>query len=894
MATEYKLSYTGSEINSKLGKVDEAVCYTTQTLTDDQKSQARANIGAMGEEAIENLVVTAIANANELTNISATFEEIYEAYNAGRNINLHIQTPSGSTTMLPCTSIDADNAFFDAVTAIAGENTINSAIIFSDDTSNYTSSVVGGVTEETDPTVPDWAKAATKPTYTASEIGADASGTAESLVTAHNTSTDAHPDIRELIDDLSVYVTPSMYGAVGDGVTDDSTAFASLINELNSGETVNLLGKTYVINSGLTLSNVYLSNGTIIYSGSADERVFTLQQNSGLTDIVINIRTANYASDVVYVDYMPEGNTWVTGKYIIDGLHIINTDETTTFVENSTCVRIRYYSYQVIWGQTINNLTFDGLMDYGIYIEPWLKTVEYNPVYNTSVFSNVLFKTVNCALKTLPIVGNPIESAVPATDTETQGGIGLLLNRFTNQSLSSGMTKPFMDLHNTVIEGNQVIPWDYYGDKMPPDGILKSFNSSVYLSREYSHDSASKRAETRVGWAKYSTGEKFTTCNAFSLDDVGEGSPYRDEDTAVPWSIDNARMIRFSADDKALIGMQYSFNNYDAPEGQNTVQFGFHGGFPYIRIWDKDNSTWGELLPVHVNGNMPISYSGKRPDGTRVGDMKYDSSYGYPIWWNGSAWIKADGNAYDAPNITKTSQLINDSGFVVQKNLVLTSINSDGTIYEDCGYVYGYRINSSGGTSDTAATTMSSGYISVSDNTVLNISGGGGFLTGNTNNAIAVYDESFNNLGTFTGQPSNYGIFLGTFAEYGSSAILESDGVVSWKVPEGANIAYVRISMDCGTDGFLSVARESSIVESVNGKTGAVQLTAEDVNALSADTTIPSKTSQLTNDSGFITAKDIPEAQVPDLSGYALKSSAETWTFTLSDGSTVTKKVVLA
>lgn len=30
----------------------------------------------------------------------------------------------------------------------------------------------GGITEETDPTVPAWAKAATKPTYTAAEVGA--------------------------------------------------------------------------------------------------------------------------------------------------------------------------------------------------------------------------------------------------------------------------------------------------------------------------------------------------------------------------------------------------------------------------------------------------------------------------------------------------------------------------------------------------------------------------------------------------------------------------------------------------------------------------------------------------------------------------------------------------
>jgi hypothetical protein len=49
---------------------------------------------------------------------------------------------------------------------------------------------------ETDPTVPAWAKASTKPTYTASEVGAEASGTANSLISAHNTATDAHTDIR--------------------------------------------------------------------------------------------------------------------------------------------------------------------------------------------------------------------------------------------------------------------------------------------------------------------------------------------------------------------------------------------------------------------------------------------------------------------------------------------------------------------------------------------------------------------------------------------------------------------------------------------------------------------------------------------------------------------------
>jgi len=56
---------------------------------------------------------------------------------------------------------------------------------------------------ETDPTVPAWAKASTKPKYTASEVGADASGTANTAVSNHNINTSAHSDIRTLITNLT-------------------------------------------------------------------------------------------------------------------------------------------------------------------------------------------------------------------------------------------------------------------------------------------------------------------------------------------------------------------------------------------------------------------------------------------------------------------------------------------------------------------------------------------------------------------------------------------------------------------------------------------------------------------------------------------------------------------
>lgn len=59
------------------------------------------------------------------------------------------------------------------------------------------------LTEESDPTVPAWAKEAQKPSYTAQEVGADPSGTAAGLVSAHNTAEAAHNDIRLLISGLT-------------------------------------------------------------------------------------------------------------------------------------------------------------------------------------------------------------------------------------------------------------------------------------------------------------------------------------------------------------------------------------------------------------------------------------------------------------------------------------------------------------------------------------------------------------------------------------------------------------------------------------------------------------------------------------------------------------------
>ena len=79
---------------------------------------------------------------------------------------------------------------------------------------------VGGIYEETDPTVPEWAKAATKPSYTAAEVGAMAAD-ASVVKTVNGTAPDA-----------SGNVTVEAGGSGGDAVVTAEKAYAASVLEL--------------------------------------------------------------------------------------------------------------------------------------------------------------------------------------------------------------------------------------------------------------------------------------------------------------------------------------------------------------------------------------------------------------------------------------------------------------------------------------------------------------------------------------------------------------------------------------------------------------------------------------------------------------------------------------
>lgn len=67
----------------------------------------------------------------------------------------------------------------------------------------------------------------------------------------------------------------------------------------------------------------------------------------------------------------------------------------------------------------------------------------------------------------------------------------------------------------------------------------------------------------------------------------------------------------------------------------------------------------------------------------------------------------------------------------------------------------------------------------------------------------------------------------------------------------------------------------TSSVTSVNGKTGTVNLTASDVGAIPNTTIVPTKTSQLTNDSGFVTSSTAPVRKVNGKTGNVTLSATD-------------------
>lgn len=239
------------------------------------------------------------------------------------------------------------------------------------------------------------------------------------------------------------------------------------------------------------------------------------------------------------------------------------------------------------------------------------------------------------------------------------------------------------------------------------------------------------------------------------------------------------------------------------------------------------------------------------------------------------------------PNTTvipdKTSQLTNDSGFITNSALTGYAKKTEiptktSELTNDSGYITNTALEPYAKTVDiptkTSQLNNDSGYITANDVPVKSVDGATGDVV---TNAVKTTTQTLTDAQK---QQARTNIGAGTSSFDGDYNSLTNKPTIPTKTSDITNdsgfitdtalTGYAKTTdiptktSQLDNDSNYITAGEAP-VQSVNTKTGAVQLNATDVGALPDSTVIPSKTSQLDNDSGFIT--DIPIASATQLGG---------------------------
>ena len=174
-----KPTYTASEVGADASGTAAAAVSGHNSASDAHQSLfgAKANVTHTHSQSDVTGLVDALAG-KETAGAADAVQDALDGHTGNTQVHVTAEEKAGW---------DAKSDFSGSYADLTGKPTNVSA--FTNDAGYLTSFT------ETDPTVPSWAKAASKPTYTASEVGADASGTAAAAVSGHNSASDAHQSL---------------------------------------------------------------------------------------------------------------------------------------------------------------------------------------------------------------------------------------------------------------------------------------------------------------------------------------------------------------------------------------------------------------------------------------------------------------------------------------------------------------------------------------------------------------------------------------------------------------------------------------------------------------------------------------------------------------------------
>lgn len=419
------------------------------------------------------------------------------------------------------------------------------------------------------------------------------------------------------------YVTPEMFGAVGDGKNDDSQEIQMAINyAVNSAKALILtqkyrITKKYKIEYPIT---IITKNGEIIYDG-ADETgyVFTFGDSSKLnTGYDINIKLKHKCI----------GNNFLDG---ISGIKLIN------MMYGKIACDISYFK---------NGLTFEGVKD-----------CDYNYIEKSSLLSNLNAIVLDCkdgAVNQNTFVGINIR-----VDSDVYAS-GKLFNHLLMQRSGSNL------INNNTFVG---CSFEGFGDNTQLT-VIDQYN--VFINCRYEN--------VKIKETTYGRGNLFI--GGFNIDNIFENIESNVIGTnTILLKVSNPEGLKIrqinSSNFKALsifsaIGKEIAYikGNGDAEFGEikpNNIGIkNSHNLETWIFVSDDIpdvNKTWfgglylnssssnssGRALYVKDDSNswknILYAYAADdKPDsGISPGYMMFDSKSNKPVWWNGKNWVDAMG-----------------------------------------------------------------------------------------------------------------------------------------------------------------------------------------------------------------------------------------------------------
>lgn len=290
-------------------------------------------------------------------------------------------------------------------------------------------------------------------------------------------------------------------------------------------------------------------------------------------------------------------------------------------------------------------------------------------------------------------------------------------------------------------------------------------------------------------------------------------------------------------------------------------------------------NTFTQTLPSSADGKIYI-YLGIAYSATAM-ELRAE----HPVFYHDGTGIKL----WTGTTIpTKVSELTNDSGFITGYTETDPTVPSwakastkpsytaseVGALSSSTTYVGAVKVNGTALTPDSDKAVdinqpVTNAY-KIGQTVTFELFGGTSYETdltvtsGATPNVQSDWNQTSSSKDDFIkNKPTNLSAFTN---DSGFTSVS-----INRKTTSGTNIADITI--DGTTTQLYAPTSGGGAVTSVNGQTGAVVLDADDVGALPDTTPIPSKTSDLTNDSGFITGYTETDPTVPSWAKASTKPS---------------------